>query len=201
LTTRRQFLQIGVTASAWPIMARAAEAAGIEGAPPAMLLFAVVYDTRFPESVAFAERSAALGYRVHPIEGDMTRFWYDEVYRRWQQGPVALAGLTAHGPMFCFAELARDVRMKVVFRAEHRSAPGGGIAHAFTGPVPMLSEARGACGRTGSLGASMADVVARCPSGRIEIASASVTGAGTLPGEGALYTWVIAPAVRLEPGT
>ena len=196
MTNRREFLQIGVTATAWPMVARAAEAAGIAPAPQTMPLFAVVYDSRFSDSIAFAKRCADLGFRTHAIDGDMTRFWYDEVYPRWQQGPAAISGLTAHGPMFCFAELARDVRMRVVFRAEHRPAPGGGIAHEFSGPVPMLSQAVGSCQRPASLGGAMANVVARCPSGRIEISSANVTGAGTLTSEATLYTWVIAPAVR-----
>ena len=47
----------------------------------------------------------------------------------------------------------------------------------------------------------MADVVTQCPRGRSEIASTSLTsGATTLVGDvpdvDALYTWVIAPAVR-----
>jgi hypothetical protein len=118
MTSRRQFLQIGITATAWPIVAGATHAAGVAPQQNAPLLD-VVYDTRFGASRVFAERSAALGLRVHAIAGDMTHLWYDELYHRWQQRPTALAGLTAHGPLFCFAELARDVGMRVVFRAEH----------------------------------------------------------------------------------
>jgi hypothetical protein len=117
-TSRREFLQIGLTVAAWPV-ATAAPAAGIEPASRLPLL-GVVCDTRFPASTAFGERSAALGLRTLPIAGDMTHLWFDEIHPRWQQWPVALAGLTAHGPLFCFAELARDVGMRVVFRAEHR---------------------------------------------------------------------------------
>jgi hypothetical protein len=88
-----------------------------------MPILGVVYDTRFHESRVFAERSRALGLRAHAIAGDMTRLWYDEIYPHWQQRPTALAGLTAHGPLFCFAELARDVGMRVVFRAELTADP------------------------------------------------------------------------------
>lgn len=123
MTGRRQFLQIGLTATAWPFVAQAAQAAGV-GSRPGTPLLGVVYDTRFDESVAFARRSAMLGLRAHAIAGDMTHLWFDEIYHHWRQGPAALAGLTAHGPLFCFAELARDVGMRVVFRAEHRSADG-----------------------------------------------------------------------------
>lgn len=117
-TSRRQFLQIGLAASAWPVVAAAAPA----GADPLRMapLLGVVYDTRFARSVAFADHGSALGLRTYPITGDMTHLWYDEIHPRWQRQPTALAGLTAHGPLFCFAELARDVRMRVVYREAHR---------------------------------------------------------------------------------
>jgi len=193
MTNRREFLQIGVSASAWPLLSRAAQAAGLEQSGTAIRIATVVYDTRFADSVGFAERAAALGLATRPIEADMTRLWYDEIYHRWQREPAAIAGLTAHGPMFCFAELARDVRMRVVFRAEHRVA-GTTAAHAIRGPVAMLDEAVTAC-RGPRFGAALANVVSRCPQGRTEIASAGV-GRDTEPDESALYTWVIAPATR-----
>jgi hypothetical protein len=42
----------------------------------------------------------------------------------------------------------------------------------------------------------MADVVARCPTGRHEITSAQVGAIDAAPAEDARYTWVIAPASR-----
>lgn len=194
MPSRRQFLQIGLAATAWPIVAGAAHAAGLDprlGTP----LLGVVCDTRFAESVAFAHRSTALGLTAHAIDGDMTRLWYDEVYHRWRQRPTALAGLTAHGPLFCFAELARDVGLRVAFRAEHRPAAGT-LTHAFTGPVSMVAASLDACGRPASLWTAMADVVARCPSGRTEIRSAGRSGGTASPDADTLYTWVIAPATR-----
>ena len=129
MTSRREFLQIGITATAWPIVA---QAAGVRLEGRGREILGVVYDIRFAESVAFAARSAALGVRAHAIDGDMTRLWFDEIYHRWQQRPTALAGLTTHGPMFCFGELARDVMMRVVYRAEHRPAAGAALAPADT---------------------------------------------------------------------
>jgi hypothetical protein len=195
MTNRREFLQIGVTATAWPIVAQAAHAAGIDALPPSTPLFGVVYDARLPDSVAFAQRSAALGVRTLAVEdGDMTRLWYDEVYPRWRQGPAALAGLTAHGPMFCFEELARDVRMRTVFRAEHRAASGI-LAHAIKGPASMLPAARAACGRA-ALGVAMAELVARCPTGRHEISTTTLEAGIATAAVEPFYTWLIAPAIR-----
>jgi hypothetical protein len=194
MATRRHFLQIGITATAWPLMARAADASW--WGPDQTPLLGVVFDTRFAESVAFCRRSAAIGLRTHAIAGDMTRLWYDEIYHHWQHGPTALAGLTAHGAMFCFAELARDVGMRVVFRAEHRPTSDGTLAHALTSPAPMLPPALSACGAPDGPWAAMADVVAHCPRGRIEMASATQVSGTAPPGVEPLYTWVIAPVAK-----
>jgi len=197
MTNRREFLLIGVGATAWPLVAGAAHAAGVETGSGSTPLSAVVYDSRFADSVAFARRSEALGVRACAIEADMTRLWYDEIHQLWQRGPAAIAGLTAYGPLFCFAELARDVRMRVVFRAEHRTAPSGGT-HALSGPMPMVADALRACRREASLGAGMADVVVQCPSGRVEIASAAIDEGAPIAAidDELLYTWVIAPAAK-----
>jgi len=198
MTSRREFLQIGIaTASALPLAAQAARAATF-GAPteapaPPVPLYKVVYDARFPHGAAFARRVSELGVPVHAIKGDMTRFWYEDIYHVWKQGPVAIAGLTAHGPLFCFEQLAMDRRMRVVFRAEHRSGNEDFVEHRFSGPATMVGEASDA-GRDWS--GRMADVVTRCPSGRCEIATATARTSGlarVADGE-SLYSWVIAPA-------
>ena len=198
MTSRRHFLQIGVTAMAWPLVPSAAHGEWAGPADPGLAspLLGVVYDTRFAESVAFARSSAVRELRAHAIAGDMTRLWYDEIYHHWRQRPTALAGLTAHGPMFCFAELARDVGMRVVFRAEHRATADGALTHAFTGPLSMLSAALDACGTPARIWTAMADVVTHCPSGRTEIGSATRVSGTARPGADPLYTWVIAPVVK-----
>jgi hypothetical protein len=194
MTSRRTFLQIGIAASAWPLANQAARAAALGSPAPAssLPLYKVVYDTRFAESVAFGQRAASLGEQVHPIQGDMTSLWYHDIYHRWKQSPVAIAGLTAQGPLFCFERLAWDQGLKVVFRAEH-----GAAEHALCGPESLLVEAREALS-SADWAAEMATVVTRCPSGRAEIGSAAVgcvRSAGSPAGE-PLYSWVIAPAVR-----
>ena len=201
MTNRREFLQIGMAAaSVWPLAAEAARATSIAlPAGAALPLYKVIYDVRFPHSVAFARRAAELGAVVHAIEGDMTRVWYDDVYHRWKQGAVAIAGLTAHGPMFCFEQLALDLGMRVVFRAQHSSAAEGCVDHELSGPVGLLDDARGAVGRA-DWTARMAELVMRCPSGRSEIGSVAgrtaASAVAEIHGE-SLYSWVIAPAVRV----
>jgi hypothetical protein len=199
MTSRREFLQIGLAASAWPLATQAARAAGLDGlgaAVPGMSslpLYKVVYDTRFAASVAFGRRAASLGTPVHAIEGDMTRLWFDDIYHRWKESPVAIAGLTAQGPLFCFERLAWDQGLRVVFRAEH-----GPTEHLLSGPESLLLEARRAL-TNGDWATQMAMVVTRCPSGLAEIGSATVgcaRGSGLSPADEPLYSWVIAPASR-----
>jgi hypothetical protein len=115
MTSRREFLKAGLVASALPLAARAERADSFSGGP-AVPLYKVLYDTRFEASTAFARRAEARGIAVHAMTGDMTRFWYDDLYHRWRLGPAAIAGLTAHGPLFCLERLAWEQRMRVVHR-------------------------------------------------------------------------------------
>jgi len=199
MTNRREFLQIGITATAWPLAPTAVRAAAQAPAADPLPLYKVVYDERFAASIAFAERAAVLGLVTHAIAGDVTRLWYEELYHRWKEGPVALAGLTAHGAMFCLEHLGRDHGLRVVFRAEHKVPAGGVVEHEMTGPLTMLRE--GLALDTGvPWPACLADLVAHCPRGRAEVSRATAAGpAGPdsrAAGAEALYSWVIAPAVK-----
>ena len=198
MTSRREFLKTGLAASALlPVGARAGFA-GV-GAPTTTLsLYKVLYDTRFAASVAFARRAAALGVAVHAMQGDMTPFWYDDLYHRWRQEPVAIAGLTAHGALFCLEHLAWEQRMRVVYRGEHAAATGGTIAHRFEGPAQLAAAAAEATAGV-AWAAALADVVAECPRGRAQPGTAQSLTAliddGTVPSE-PLFSWVIAPVPR-----
>ena len=200
MTNRRQILQIGITATAWPLASRAAQAAGrnVSGRG-AVQLYKVIYDKRFEDSVSFARRAAALGLPLEAIEGDMTRFWYDDLYHVWKQDPVAIAGLTAHGPMFCFEQIGRDQGMRIVFSAEHRFGAGV-VEHEFSGPLAMLSHGMAVESKPG-WSACMADVIAECPGGRTEISTAHAVTAvprpAVAPDAASLFSWVIAPAVKV----
>ena len=195
MTSRREFLKVGLAASALPVTARAGFAA--EPSVATVPLYKVLYDTRFAASIAFARRAVARGLVVHPMGGDMTRFWYDDLYHQWQKGPAAIAGLTAHGVLFCLERLAWDQRMRVVFRGEHSLAAGGCIAHRFEGPARLLPTAAAAASDV-AWAAALADVVAEWPIERGVRGSASTltVGAEPLPTSEKLFSWVIAPVRR-----
>jgi hypothetical protein len=190
MANRREVLKAGLAVAALPAAAHA-RFAGPAPAP----LYRVLYDTRFAASGAFARRATARGLAVHAIAGDMTRFWYDDLYHAWRRAPVAIAGLTAHGALFCLERLAWDQRLRVVYRGEH-SAAGGGVAHRLEGPSEWVAvAAERAAGP--DWGAALADVVAECPRARDEPrrVQAATAGAADAPSE-ALFSWVIAPVLR-----
>jgi hypothetical protein len=199
MTSRREFIRVGLAASTLPLTASAAWSCSASEAEPAVPLYKVLYDTRFPASLAFAHRVTERGVPVHAMDGDMTRFWYDDLYHRWQRGPAAIAGLTAYGALFCLERLAWDQRMRVVFRAEHGLAAAGCIAHEFNGPARMLRAAEDAAAE-GAWAAAMADVVLACPRGRAELGATKavtrVPSLTTLASE-PLFSWVMAPVSRV----
>jgi hypothetical protein len=195
MTSRREFLKSGLIASALPVGARADFAAREPSA--SVPLYKVLYDTRFADSIAFARRAAARGLAIHAMAGDMTRFWYDDLYHRWRQEPAAIAGLTAEGALFCLERLAWDQRMRVVYRGRHAVGAGGCIEHRFEGPAPLVPAAVAATA-SNAWAAELAEVLGDCPSGRVQnhVAESSTPGDAT-PSE-ALFSWVIARIPRAQ---
>src|SRR5262249_55948845 len=103
-------------------------------------IYKMIFDERFGASRVFAQEARRLGFPVHGIKGDMTDLWYHDLYARWKTGPAAIAGMTAHGAIFCLERLAWDQRMRVVFRADHRFLPDGSIEHALSGPTSLVRQ-------------------------------------------------------------
>jgi hypothetical protein len=118
MASRREFIQAGIAASVLPMIVSARE---ISRQPlfGARSFYKVIFDQRFPASVAFAREMTQLGATVHAIDGDITDLWFHDLHTVWTKQPVAIAGLTAHGPLFCLERLAWDHGMRVTFRAEH----------------------------------------------------------------------------------
>jgi hypothetical protein len=202
MPNRRELLQVSAVAGAWSLASGAARAAAA-ASPDLLPIYKVVVDARYAESVRFGNRAAALGLATATIEGDMTRVWYDDIYHEWRSHPIAIAGLTEHGPLFCFEHLGRDCGLRVLFRAQHAAAMSGVLAHELTGPAPMLD----ACSALGSAGSNWPDLVAaaiaRCPArpgGRESYTSSIRQGvsADTVSSR-PLYSWVIAPAASANP--
>lgn len=124
MASRRDFLRAGLAVSIAPTLASAAQ---MDPAPVATLASpaTVIFDRRFSASRAFASRIEQRGTPVNAIEGDITALWYHDLYARWKAGPIAMAGLTLNGALFCLDTLARNHGMRVVFRNEHKQTSDG----------------------------------------------------------------------------
>ncbi len=126
MASRREFLQAGIAASVLPIAIAGSNIARSQRENHASF-YKVVFDERFPASVAFGEEWKARGAQVHAMRGDITDLWFHDLDLRWKQhGPAAIAGLTAHGPLFCLERLAWEHGMRVVSRVEQSAHDGDG---------------------------------------------------------------------------
>jgi hypothetical protein len=124
MPNRREFMQVGIAASMLPIAA-----AGTNFVPgardPQPNFYKVIFDERFPTSVAFGNDWKARGAAVHAIRGDITDLWFHDLDLQWKKRPVSIAGLTAYGPLFCLERLAWDRGMRVVSRVDQAAIHDG----------------------------------------------------------------------------
>jgi hypothetical protein len=81
-------------------------------------LHVALFDRRFAAGRHFAQTSETRGIATRAIAGDVTSVWYSELHPLWKQRPVAIAGLTTYGPLFCLERLAWDHGMRVLHRQE-----------------------------------------------------------------------------------
>jgi hypothetical protein len=124
MASRREFLQAGIAASVLPIAVAGSNLVPSEPADP-VTFYKVIFDERFPASVAFGEEWKARGAAVHAMRGDITDLWFHDLDLQWKKRPVAIAGLTAHGPLFCLERLAWDRGMRVISRVEQSTTHDG----------------------------------------------------------------------------
>jgi hypothetical protein len=199
MANRREFLQLGLAAAAWPVASGAVpDKAGVMFADVETVpLYKVIYDTRYEESVVFGERVRRMGLPVRAIRGDVTDLWFNDLSLRWRERPVAIGGLTGTDALFCLEQLAWDHRMRVVLRAEHRYREDGSIEHAISGPEILVRhgpELYAAAGPEWVLPA--ARCVTQCPVERRAKQRVDVAGAkydSRWHASEPLVSWVIAP--------
>jgi hypothetical protein len=122
MTTRRDFLQMALTAPVLPASLRlplSDRRTDVLSAHADLgSLYTVLCDERFEESVVFAEEVSRRGTPVTRFRGDITDFWYRHLSRRWKTDPVAIAGVTAHGPLFCLERWGWDHGLRVASRQD-----------------------------------------------------------------------------------
>ncbi len=122
MTTRRDFLQMALTAPLLPASLRLpasdSRTDDFLAHAHAGSLYTVLCDERFAESVAFAEEMSRHGTPVTRFRGDITDFWYRDLSQRWKADPVAIAGVTTHGPLFCLERWGWDHGLRIAQRQD-----------------------------------------------------------------------------------
>ena len=122
MTTRRDFLQLALTAPLLPASLRLPSSDSRTDSLSARVhlgsLYTVLCDERFGESVAFAEEMSTHGTPVTRFCGDITDFWYRDLSQRWKAEPVAIAGVTTHGPLFCLERWGWDHGLRISQRED-----------------------------------------------------------------------------------
>ena len=196
MANRREFIQACVAASALPSAAvLSAETTFARTTAPTF--FRTIFDERFPQSIAFGAEAGRLGEVTRSISGDITQLWYNDIDAQWRRKPLAIAGLTTFGPLFCLERWGWDAGLRVVFRAEHRAAQGR-IQHSVSGPKEILDEAQTRLSGP-DWPVQMARLAVACNKDICPISEASLTGhmgVMSTADDEALISWVIAPITR-----
>jgi hypothetical protein len=137
---RREFLQAGIVAL--PLIGVGLPAGSFAAERPSLPIYKAIFDERFPNSVAFASEMQRLGSPVQGIRADVTQIWFNDLYYRWRESPIAIVGMTTNRSLFCLDEFARDAGLRVVHHADHRILADGSVEHEVFGVDGTQQSAR-----------------------------------------------------------
>jgi hypothetical protein len=200
MPSQREFIQAGLAASvapvAFPIADSVSRSSPVDSVSASHHeLYCVVCDVRSRWSADFAHAAECLGNRVVRTTGDITDFWFTDLSRRWREAPVAIAGLTAPGPLFCLERFGWDHGLRVVFRGTHQFCDGGQVEHALEGPFRTIAAAHVDVTRA-NWPRHLARLLNSCDVARDTATTtirSAVTGDQRPDSDDTLVSWVIAP--------
>tara|TARA_R110000772_G_scaffold45845_5_gene104875 strand:- start:116 stop:745 length:630 start_codon:yes stop_codon:yes gene_type:complete len=206
MTDRRQFLKIGLATSTIPLAARATGSSAFSAFSSGKTLpfYKVIVDERYDESIEFGKAMEERGYDTYLMKnGDLTQFWYENLNALWEKEPVAIAGFTKFGPLFCLEQLGRTYGAKVVYRGDHLYQQQGKVTHKLNGPEKMLSNSNNLLSFANEkvAGQTVAEMMLSCEAGTTAIiesvCSEQVAHQSALTDalpEDNLVSWIVAPA-------
>jgi hypothetical protein len=187
--------------SALPLIGGAFGSAGV--ASVGSSLRSALVDERNDASCAFGRAVRAHGIAVHHSRGDWSQLWLDYLDREWRVRPAAIAGVTYHGPLFTFEQLARSRGMRPVFVAERRRYRNGAVSLRVNGSAAAATRAEQSIGLDDEAwGASMAEIFVGLsaaagdpPPGHAEMTN-GIEAPFLTEHSDPIYAWMIAPVAR-----
>ncbi|MBS0614446.1 MAG: twin-arginine translocation signal domain-containing protein [Proteobacteria bacterium] len=200
--SRRSFVKSGLAVGAAASVAAVASTSKNAANDPLGLRLPIhlaLFDTRFPAAHAFARALAIRGVTLAPYDGDVTPVWFNQLDPVWRQYPLAVAGLTTEGALFCLEQLAWDNRMRVVYRGLHESSAQGGTRHVLQSSARRPQDVHGRLSGVQPWPAQIAELiagidepVAAFPSDAAQRSQAEYRTRSRMTGQ-RLVSWLIAP--------
>jgi TAT (twin-arginine translocation) pathway signal sequence len=142
MVNRRSVLKIGAATVAGALVKMPVSGRNLSPERARIAFHRAVFDERFAECRGFAAELHGAGVFTSAIRGDVAELWYDDLRVHLRENRLPVAGLTDRAALFCLEELARDVGMRVIFRADHIIDQNGHTQHTAAGPASLVAVTR-----------------------------------------------------------
>src|SRR5271154_6637077 len=119
MVNRRGVLKIGAATMAGVLVKMPVSGRNLSPTQADIPFHRAIFDERFAECRRFADELHNAGAFTSAIRGDVAELWYHDLRAHLSENRLPVAGLTDRAALFCLEELARDVDMRVIFRADH----------------------------------------------------------------------------------
>jgi hypothetical protein len=143
MVNRRSVLKIGAATVAGALVKMPVSGRNLSPDRAHIAFHRAVFDERFAECRAFAAELRAARVCASAIRGDVAELWYHDLRVYLSKNCLPIAGLTDRPALFCLEELARDVGMRVIFRADHiidqNGDQTGHAQHTAVGPASLVA--------------------------------------------------------------
>jgi hypothetical protein len=142
MVNRRSVMKLGAATVAGALVDLPVFGRDLSPARAHITFHRAVFDERFAECRGFAAELHGAGIFTSEIRGDVAKLWYDDLRVHLRENRLPVAGSTDRAALFCLEELARDVGMRVIFRADHMMDENGHAQHSAVGPASLVAVAR-----------------------------------------------------------
>jgi hypothetical protein len=192
MVNRRSVLKIATATAAGALVKMPVVGRSLSPTREHIAFHRAVFDDRFAESRGFAAELNGMGVFTSAIRGDVAELWYADLRVHLSKNRLPVAGLTDRAALFCLEELARDVGMRVIFRADHMMDQNGHTEHSAVGPASLVAAARSlpqeaGFGRTVAVLLGQFDANEPC-----DTSAQKLTGPFSPQNKTALVSWLIA---------